>query len=97
MSDVSMPNWYLTRHNGGQKTRFHDTWVDHPRQCRPADRRLWCRAAPPFRTPSRKTFSINFPSAEMMEKTDYCGLVSVKDVDKASLFDAYYGSRKTAP
>jgi flavin reductase (DIM6/NTAB) family NADH-FMN oxidoreductase RutF len=44
-----------------------------------------------------KTFSINFPSAEMMEKTDYCGLVSGKDTDKASLFDVYYGELKTAP
>jgi len=44
-----------------------------------------------------KTFSINFPSAEMMEKTDYCGLVSGKDTDKAALFDVYYGELKTAP
>ena len=44
-----------------------------------------------------KTFSINFPSADMMEKTDYCGLVSGKDTDKAALFDVYYGELKTAP
>ena len=44
-----------------------------------------------------QTFSINFPSVEMMQKTDYCGLVSGKDVDKAALFDVYYGELKTAP
>lgn len=44
-----------------------------------------------------KTFSINFPSVDMMEQTDYCGLVSGKDTDKAVLFDVYYGELKTAP
>jgi flavin reductase (DIM6/NTAB) family NADH-FMN oxidoreductase RutF len=44
-----------------------------------------------------RTFSINFPSAEMIKKTDYCGLVSGKDVDKAALFSVYYGELVTAP
>jgi len=44
-----------------------------------------------------KTFSINVPSVKMMEKTDYCGLVSGKDADKAALFDVYYGELDTAP
>ena len=44
-----------------------------------------------------QTFSINFPSAEMMEKTDFCGLVSGRNVDKSALFDVYYGELKTAP
>ena len=44
-----------------------------------------------------KTFSINVPSAKMMEKTDYCGLVSGKNTDKAALFDVYYGELVTAP
>jgi flavin reductase (DIM6/NTAB) family NADH-FMN oxidoreductase RutF len=44
-----------------------------------------------------QTFSINFPSVEMVEKTDYCGLVSGKDTDEAALFDVYYGELKTAP
>ena len=44
-----------------------------------------------------QTFSINFPSAEMVEKTDFCGLVSGRDTDKAALFDVYYGELKTAP
>lgn len=44
-----------------------------------------------------KTFSINFPSVEMVEKTDYCGLVSGKDVDKSTIFDVFYGELATAP
>ncbi len=44
-----------------------------------------------------QTFSINFPSAEMMEKTDFCGLVSGRDIDKSALFDVFYGELKTAP
>ena len=31
------------------------------------------------------------------KKTDYCGLVSGRDTDKAALFDVYYGELKTAP
>jgi flavin reductase (DIM6/NTAB) family NADH-FMN oxidoreductase RutF len=44
-----------------------------------------------------QTFSVNVPSAGMMERTDYCGLVSGRDTDKAALFDVYYGELKTAP
>jgi flavin reductase (DIM6/NTAB) family NADH-FMN oxidoreductase RutF len=44
-----------------------------------------------------KTFSINVPSAELLQKTDYCGLVSGKSVDKAVLFDVFYGELETAP
>ena len=33
----------------------------------------------------------------MMEKTDFCGLVSGRDIDKAALFDVFYGELKTAP
>ena len=33
----------------------------------------------------------------MVEKTDYCGLVSGKDTDKASPFNVYYGELGTAP
>jgi flavin reductase (DIM6/NTAB) family NADH-FMN oxidoreductase RutF len=43
------------------------------------------------------TFSINVPSAEMVDKVDYCGLVSGEKVDKSKLFDVFYGSLKTAP
>jgi len=43
------------------------------------------------------TFSVNLPSVEMVEKADYCGLVSGKDVDKAALFETFYGVLGTAP
>ena len=44
-----------------------------------------------------KTFSVNFPSVDMMEKTDYCGLVSGKNTDKSNVFEVFYGELKTAP
>ncbi|MBI2906907.1 MAG: flavin reductase family protein [Chloroflexi bacterium] len=36
-------------------------------------------------------FSVNIPSVDLVDVTDYCGLVSGKDVDKASLFETFYG------
>ena len=44
-----------------------------------------------------KTFSINIPSSDLLEKTDYCGLVSGEKTDKSRVFDVFYGSLKTAP
>ena len=44
-----------------------------------------------------RTFSVNIPSIGMVEKTDYCGLVSGKDIDKAKLFETFYGKLGTAP
>jgi len=44
-----------------------------------------------------KTFSVNFPNLDMIEKIDYCGLVSGKRTDKSDLFEIYYGNLKTAP
>ncbi len=43
------------------------------------------------------TFSINIPSVEMVKKTDHCGLVSGKTVDKSALFKTFYGKLKSAP
>jgi flavin reductase (DIM6/NTAB) family NADH-FMN oxidoreductase RutF len=43
------------------------------------------------------TFSINIPSVSLMEKTDYCGIVSGTKVDKSSAFSVFYGELKTAP
>jgi flavin reductase (DIM6/NTAB) family NADH-FMN oxidoreductase RutF len=43
------------------------------------------------------TFSINIPSVKIVKETDYCGLVSGKDLDKATLFRTFYGKLKTAP
>ena len=42
-------------------------------------------------------FSVNFPSAEMVEITDYVGLVSGKRVDKSNLFTIFYGELRGAP
>lgn len=44
-----------------------------------------------------QTFSLNIPSAEMAEVTDYCGLVSGSKVDKSGLFETFYGKLETAP
>ena len=42
-------------------------------------------------------FSVNFPSADMVKITDYCGIVSGRKVDKSNLFKSFYGQLKTAP
>ncbi|MDD1724422.1 MAG: flavin reductase family protein [Methanospirillum sp.] len=44
-----------------------------------------------------RTFSVNIPSSDLLEKTDYCGVVSGKITDKSKVFDLFYGSLKTAP
>jgi flavin reductase (DIM6/NTAB) family NADH-FMN oxidoreductase RutF len=44
-----------------------------------------------------KTFSVNLPSTDMLPVTDYCGIVSGRDVDKSTLFESFYGSLGTAP
>jgi flavin reductase (DIM6/NTAB) family NADH-FMN oxidoreductase RutF len=42
-------------------------------------------------------FSVNFPSADMVEKTDYCGIVSGRKEDKSKLFEVFYGKFEAAP
>jgi len=44
-----------------------------------------------------QTFSVNTPSVDMVEISDYCGMKSGKKVDKSELFDVFYGELKTAP
>jgi flavin reductase (DIM6/NTAB) family NADH-FMN oxidoreductase RutF len=44
-----------------------------------------------------RTFSVNLPGADLLEVTDYCGLVSGRQVDKSGLFEVFYGELKTAP
>jgi len=44
-----------------------------------------------------RTFSVNFPTADMVEKADYCGIVSAKKIDKSGLFEVFYGSLPKAP
>ena len=42
-------------------------------------------------------FSVNVPSTDMVDVTDYTGLVSGKNVDKSGLFEIFYGQLKSAP
>jgi len=44
-----------------------------------------------------KTFSVNLPSVDMVIITDYCGIMSGKKVNKAELFENFYGTLETAP
>jgi flavin reductase (DIM6/NTAB) family NADH-FMN oxidoreductase RutF len=44
-----------------------------------------------------QTFSVCLPSEDMVEVTDYCGIVSGKKNDKSRIFDLFYGELKTAP
>lgn len=42
-------------------------------------------------------FSVNVPTTDMVEVTDYTGLVSGKRTDKSGLFEIFYGELKAAP
>jgi flavin reductase (DIM6/NTAB) family NADH-FMN oxidoreductase RutF len=42
-------------------------------------------------------YSVNVPSVDMMEVTDYTGLVSGRKTDKSDLFEVYYGDLDKAP
>ena len=42
-------------------------------------------------------FSVNWPSKDLVQKTDYVGLVSGKNVDKSKVFSVFYGSIDKAP
>ncbi len=44
-----------------------------------------------------KQFSISIPDAELIEKTDYCGIVSGKKTDKSTLFKVFFGELDQAP
>jgi flavin reductase (DIM6/NTAB) family NADH-FMN oxidoreductase RutF len=44
-----------------------------------------------------KSFSINLPSAERVEATDWCGLESGKKTDKSKVFDTFPGDETGAP
>lgn len=44
-----------------------------------------------------KTFSVNIPSVDLLMKTDYCGLVSGKQIDKSNVFEVFFGELETAP
>ena len=43
------------------------------------------------------SFSVNLPSREMIELTDYIGIKSGRNIDKSNLFEIFYGDLKNAP
>ncbi|MFC2048429.1 flavin reductase family protein [Chloroflexota bacterium] len=45
------------------------------------------------------TFSVNVPSADLVRETDYCGIVSGSEVDKAEVcqFNVFYGKLENVP
>lgn len=43
------------------------------------------------------TFSLNIPSVEIADRTDYCGLISGHRQDKSKIFETFYGKLETAP
>lgn len=44
-----------------------------------------------------QVFSINIPSIDLVEKVDYCGLVSGNDIDKSQIFQCFYESNDKIP
>ncbi|ACO86697.1 flavin reductase family protein [Clostridium botulinum] len=42
-------------------------------------------------------FSVNIPSADLVQKTDYCGIVSGHKTDKSNLFTSFYDELGKAP
>jgi flavin reductase (DIM6/NTAB) family NADH-FMN oxidoreductase RutF len=46
-----------------------------------------------------KTFSVNIPMLDLVKESDYCGIISGRDTDKAKdcHFDIFYGKLQTAP
>ena len=46
---------------------------------------------------TNKSFSVCFPNGSLLEKTDYCGIVSGKKIDKSNVFKVFYGDLQSAP
>jgi flavin reductase (DIM6/NTAB) family NADH-FMN oxidoreductase RutF len=44
-----------------------------------------------------KCFSVNIPSVDLVEATDFCGLFSGSKVDKSGVFSVFYGELGSAP
>jgi Conserved protein/domain typically associated with flavoprotein oxygenases, DIM6/NTAB family len=42
-------------------------------------------------------FSVNIPSTALVKKMDFCGIVSGKETDKSSLFNAFFDDSGNAP
>ena len=46
---------------------------------------------------ANNTFSVNVPSADLVDKVDFCGIYSGHKVDKSKVFEVDYGQLATAP
>ena len=46
---------------------------------------------------ANRQFSVNVPGVDLVELTDYVGLVSGKNTDKSGLFEIFYGELDAAP
>ncbi len=46
---------------------------------------------------AHKTFSVNIPSVDLVEKVDYCGIVSGRDQDKSMIFEIFSGELPNTP
>ncbi len=44
-----------------------------------------------------REFSVNWPDVSLLEKTDYCGIVSGAKTDKSGVFQVFYGESDKAP
>ncbi len=44
-----------------------------------------------------KAFSVNVPGMDLLEKVDYCGIVSGEKADKSKVFDVFYGELSRRP
>jgi flavin reductase (DIM6/NTAB) family NADH-FMN oxidoreductase RutF len=44
-----------------------------------------------------QSFSVNIPPSGLLEKTDYCGLVSGARIDKSGVFTVFHGTLPAAP
>jgi Conserved protein/domain typically associated with flavoprotein oxygenases, DIM6/NTAB family len=42
-------------------------------------------------------FSVNIPSSNLLQQTDYCGLVSGRNADKSAVFSSFYDELGKAP
>ncbi|MBW2092794.1 MAG: flavin reductase family protein, partial [Deltaproteobacteria bacterium] len=45
----------------------------------------------------QKTFSVNIPSTDLVDKVDYCGIYSGRREDKSEVFTVFFGALETAP
>jgi flavin reductase (DIM6/NTAB) family NADH-FMN oxidoreductase RutF len=46
---------------------------------------------------AQRTFSICLPAEDLLVETDFCGIMTGKNTDKAALFEVFHGELETAP